>query len=197
MLELIHKTKLNHNFPKCKDCGSKTRTYYSKKCRGCFLKSNNGINAISYKGGLISKNCIKCDSEFKVYPGRNYRVFCSRSCAKKEENNLNWKGENANRRLQTMVRTMKESKVWKKNILERDNYTCQECNIKGAHFHIHHKTPLALIIKKHNLKITTDARKCSELWDEDNGITLCIECHKKTDTYMKSDFIRKDNLIII
>ena len=27
------------------------------------------------------------------------------------------------------------------------------------------------------------AKKCKELWDINNGETLCIACHKKTDSY--------------
>lgn len=39
------------------------------------------------------------------------------------------------------------------------------------------------IIKNNKLKNSADAIKCKELWDINNGITLCKECHKLTDNY--------------
>ena len=34
-----------------------------------------------------------------------------------------------------------------------------------------------------HIKSVDDARKCDELWDTNNGRTLCRDCHRKTDTY--------------
>lgn len=31
-----------------------------------------------------------------------------------------------------------------------------------------------------------DAINCEELWSINNGRTLCIDCHKKTNTYLKN-----------
>lgn len=33
-------------------------------------------------------------------------------------------------------------------------------------------------MKVYNLKTIYDAFKCKELWDTNNGITLCETCHK-------------------
>ena len=40
-----------------------------------------------------------------------------------------------------------------------------------------------VIIKENKLTNSGDALKCKELWDIDNGITLCKNCHKLTDSY--------------
>ena len=50
---------------------------------------------------------------------------------------------------------------WRKGILKRDKYTCQKCGRVGGRLNVHHK----------NDKLMTITR------DED-GTTLCIECHK-------------------
>jgi hypothetical protein len=42
------------------------------------------------------------------------------------------------------------------------------------------------ILKEYNVKTLDDAHKCKELWDINNGRTLCINCHKLTDTYLKN-----------
>jgi len=38
---------------------------------------------------------------------------------------------------------------------------------------------------KHTIQSMDDALNCDELWDTDKNRTLCIDCHKKTPTYMK------------
>ena len=43
----------------------------------------------------------------------------------------------------------------------------------------------ALIIRENNINTAEGALACKELWDINNGITLCLECHKQTDTYLK------------
>lgn len=67
---------------------------------------------------------------------------------------------------------IKKSQKWKdtrKQVFERDNYTCQNCGIRGGILHPDHIKPKArfpkLVFKLNNIR------------------TLCPECHKKTDTY--------------
>lgn len=45
---------------------------------------------------------------------------------------------------------------------------------------------MATIIRENNIMTLTDAVKCEELWNINNGITLCKECHKKTDSYLNN-----------
>lgn len=60
---------------------------------------------------------------------------------------------------------------WRQIILERDNFTCQQCNARGqsARLEIHH-------IKE--FKNFPELR-----FESTNVVTLCRECHKKTDNY--------------
>lgn len=62
-----------------------------------------------------------------------------------------------------------EYKNWRKAVFERDNYTCVFCNEKGGILNADHIKPFALFPKLR--------------FDLNNGRTLCLECHKKTDTY--------------
>lgn len=66
-------------------------------------------------------------------------------------------------------------KLFKEAVLKRDNYTCQICGIYGVKFHIDH-------IKSYRdyINLRTDIN---------NGRTLCIPCHRKTDNYgRKKDY---------
>ena len=59
--------------------------------------------------------------------------------------------------------------IWRTNVFQRDNYTCQECGKKGVKLNAHH--------------INTFSNFPEDRLKLDNGITLCEECHKNTSTY--------------
>lgn len=58
-----------------------------------------------------------------------------------------------------------EYRLWREAVFARDNWTCQECNIRGDKLHPHHIKQFAYYPK---LRFAID-----------NGKTLCIRCHKE------------------
>lgn len=62
------------------------------------------------------------------------------------------------------VRRSTEYKNWRAAVFSRDNYTCQLCGARGVKINAHHIKPFATF---------PDMRT-----DIDNGITLCVPCHK-------------------
>ena len=66
---------------------------------------------------------------------------------------------------------------WRISVFERDDYICQECNVRGGRLQAHHIKPY---------------REHPELrHDINNGETLCVDCHKETDTYGWSKYWHK------
>ena len=98
-----------------------------------------------------------------------------------KENHHNWQGGITELNLQ--IRGALKYKHWRKAIFERDNYTCQFCNGRGIKIIADHKKKFAQILFENNIKTLKDALKCEELWNLDNGQTLCRECHRKTETF--------------
>jgi 5-methylcytosine-specific restriction endonuclease McrA len=95
------------------------------------------------------------------------------------EKNNNWKGGISP--LYAKIRNLYEYRVWRCDIFKRDNYTCQFCRIKGGYLEVDHYPKMrSEIIKEYNIKSVEDALACSELWDVNNGRTLCRICHNKT-----------------
>jgi len=70
---------------------------------------------------------------------------------------------------------------WRREIFKRDNYRCQICDIIGKNgiLHVHHTIPYIELINDNNIETLEDAYECDALWDIDNGMTLCGECHMK------------------
>lgn len=83
------------------------------------------------------------------------------------EKHWNWKGGSTNE--SKRIKSNKIYKEWRKEVFERDKYTCQDCGIIGGELHPHHIKPFAYYPEL-RFEIT-------------NGQTLCAKCHRKTDSY--------------
>jgi len=82
--------------------------------------------------------------------------------------------------LNKLIRKCDKYKEWINNIFKRDNFICMMCNIRGSDLNAHHIKEFNKIIKENNIFILKDAINCNELWDINNGMTLCKKCHDKT-----------------
>jgi NUMOD3 motif len=101
-----------------------------------------------------------------------------RSIALRGENSSNWKGGITP--LVRIIRTCFEYRQWRSDVFTRDGFMCSECGITGVYFEAHHKKRFSIIMKENNIDTIDKALICSELWDINNGITLCNKCHAKT-----------------
>lgn len=86
------------------------------------------------------------------------------------------------------IRTIWQYRQWRSDIFQRDNWTCQECGArcglgKTIILEAHHIKPFSKILEENKIKTTEEAVACEELWNINNGITLCKECHNKTKKY--------------
>ena len=100
-------------------------------------------------------------------------------------NHYNWKGGKGS--INNRIRKCYEYRQWTQDIFKRDDYVCQECDIRGGKLEAHHIKPFSVLIKEYKIKTLQEAIDCFELWDFDNGQTLCKKCHKKTSTYLKNN----------
>ena len=91
--------------------------------------------------------------------------------ARRTENHL-WKGGITE--VNQIIRTSFEYKLWRESVFKRDNYTCIWCGARSE--------------KGKSIYLNADHIKPFSLYPEfrfaiDNGRTLCVTCHKTTDTY--------------
>ena len=78
----------------------------------------------------------------------------------------------------TIERWFKKNKKWREKVFKRDNYTCRICGEYGGKLNAHHSKSFSEYPKlRYRVK---------------NGITLCEDCHKLTDNYLKYSKPPKD-----
>lgn len=81
------------------------------------------------------------------------------------------------------IRSHKKVLQWRKDILERDNYTCALCNKRWWDLEVDHIIPLSQIIELNKITKENYMEKINIFLDTNNWRTLCIPCHKKTPTH--------------
>ena len=72
-----------------------------------------------------------------------------------------------------------QHRQWRSDVFTRDEFTCQDCFKKGVELNAHHLKQFKEIQEEYDIKIIEDALKCNEMWNVNNGLTLCVECHRK------------------
>jgi len=83
------------------------------------------------------------------------------------EKHWNWQGGKSSETIR--ARASGEYKNWRRSVFEGDDYTCQICGMRGGYLHADHIVPFSV--------------DKSKRFDIDNGRTLCVTCHRQTETY--------------
>ena len=147
---------------------TRRRLYLEGKLVGG-MKGKHQSEEAKKKIGEASKNRRMSDITRKKISGKNSYL---------------WKGGITS--LHDYIRNSLQYKRWVCSCMIRDNWTCIICKKRGGDLHAHHIVLFSDILKEHNIRTKSQARLCKELWDINNGITLCEECHKLTHKYLKS-----------
>jgi hypothetical protein len=138
--------------------------------------------------------CYTCNKKFYDTISqikRSKRRFCSKKCytawQKSKDNkgikHPNWVDGGKHEDYLNHLRKSDDWKIWRSKIFQRDNYICQLCGDRGLELHPHH-------IKQ----------KCDFpdlIFDINNGITLCKECHRSKGVHSYKSNIYKLFLEIV
>lgn len=95
-----------------------------------------------------------------------------------KEKHPSWKGGVSP--LQNQIRRTMKYKEWTTSVFRKDGFVCNLCGRLGGKLTAHHEKPFARILGDNNVLSIDDAFDCRDLWNVQNGKTLCFDCHKKT-----------------
>lgn len=137
---------------KCIDCGEPI-SFYAKRCRKCAYIGINNPRIGTHHTTEWRKN----------HSGKNHH---------------NWKGGVTP--LRQKIYDLPEYKQWRYEVFVRDNFTCVECHKIGGKLNAHHIKGKELILKENHITTVWEAQFCKELWDVENGVTFCEDCHNLT-----------------
>lgn len=162
--------------------GSKTG-----KCKSCSCKGK-------LKKPAQYNICAYCKCEYRIYPCRlGKSSFCSRVCQSSDKIGKKLPEERVRRSIEghsgakshfwkggitsinKAIRGSYDYKLWRESVFKRDNWTCLFCFKRSG--------------KGEKVTLQADHIKPFAYFPElrldvSNGRTLCVECHKQTDTYL-------------
>jgi hypothetical protein len=143
----------------------------SKYCRRCYHKTEEYLEKRRGQRKKTRKEnrCVDCGV---LIGPRGKR--CAR-CKLSGERNPGWNGGQTI--LKDRIRDLMEYRQWRSDVFTRDSFSCRGCGQTGHKIHAHHEIPLNVLIQKYEITNIDMARDCAELWNINNGVTLCINCH--------------------
>lgn len=152
----------------CPICKSSEIKRNSKSCVPCYKKKSFRENSSNWKGGNSAcKNC-------KMKTSSRNTSLC-RKCSDVHytaDKAHAWRGGVTP--INAMIRTSPEYKLWRESVFKRDNFTCVWCGLKSGN---------GSMVVLHADHIKSFSQFPALRFAIDNGRTLCIGCHKTTDTY--------------
>lgn len=137
---------------------------------------------LTFKGRKHSKDAIEKISQTHLGKPKTQEHRKKISDLKKgswsKEKNPRWKGGIT--KLVFQIRGCFQYRQWRMDVFTKDSFTCHDClDNHGRNLQAHHLKFMSDIISDYSITSFEDAITCAELWDINNGITLCKNCHIK------------------
>ena len=161
----VNKGNFKPNIKTCEWCGKEFHQPISNEKYGrgrfCSKPCKGKAQEQEYLKNKVKKVCVVCGKTFYL---KKSHANDNNKCCSKECRGISQRNENATKL--EKIRRHRNTDEWRTRVFERDDYTCRMCHVKNSgNLNAHHIIPLSID--------TTLA------YDVDNGITLCIPCHRK------------------
>lgn len=175
-------------FASRKACVSRTPKFCSRKCyAGREIGDTTRSRMSAARAGRQPHNklptaqvkCAGCSTQIQHRVGAySNPKYCSTSCRIATYRKMDYAHQSGDKSHRWMGGVTAENdrerrsakyRQWRTDVFSRDGYTCQSCGQVGGYLQADHIKPFAYH---------------KELrFDVSNGRTLCVACHRKTDTF--------------
>lgn len=138
--------------------------------------SKGSVPGTNHRNGYTHReeSKAKASAAQKAWCAANPDKVAARSEKARGPSHYRWKGGST--KLNTSIRQMTENRRWMDAVKARDG-KCTRCGSMGD-LESHHKTGRAALIERLGIASRADARAhAAQLFDIQNGETLCRECH--------------------
>lgn len=173
----------------CVDCGVEISSTIAERCMPCArLHLAQTREPKIKKIGYITIICDYCTKEHQQkrtnYDPKGKHHYCNKKCEGLHRRQISphgkdhWKYTTSLTPMFNHIRLLAQYKDWRKEVFNRDDYSCQICGEQG-YIQAHHIKSVKQILMDNNITTSFEAKFCKELWEVDNGITYCINCHKE------------------
>ena len=153
-----------------------------KKNYPVWNKGKSGLQVAWNKGKEMSDVAKKklSDARKKIVGWKHsLETRGTMSLAQRRERHWNWQGGITEIKLQ--IRKSFKYRQWRSDVFMRDNYTCGLCGQRGVKLEAdHYPKMFSEVLKEYGVNSLESADACEELWNLNNGRTLCENCHKKS-----------------
>ena len=125
------------------------------------------------------KMSIRMRGPANLWRGKKHTEEARRkiSEAQRGEKGSNWRGGVTP--LYKSIRSCVIYALWRNAIFHKDKFQCQDCGDRvGGNLVAHHIYPFIRLLEDNHIQSLGQAVRVKELWDINNGITLCEKCHK-------------------
>ncbi len=169
----------NHRFGLC---GSLSSRHGVKHEKSALHKMS--IAKLGLQNPMFGNPRLDLRVKFKGIGGPFYGKKHTKETLKKISgpNSANWKGGVTE--FHNLIRQKPKYNQWRFDCLKRDKFLCVACK-SHKDLQVDHIKQFALIISENKISNVQQADDCDELWNIDNGRTLCKICHLKTPTHGK------------
>jgi len=140
-----------------------------------------GYNLIKISKGEITGRCKSCAFTGRPRAGHpnseeTRKILRQPRPKQRGDGNHRWKGGISGWR--NLLRGTAQYGQWRRLIFVRDGFRCQMCKDVGSELEAHHIVYLSLLLEENHITCVDDAITRQSLWDTENGVTLCVDCHK-------------------
>lgn len=157
----------------CEQCGE---SFYAPVYKNALGWGRHCSQACAAKGTGLRRRGVPLvnGGTFKAGDPRMAEMNRQRLMGKKGPLSIAWRGGKTD--TEQLIRGSKEYKQWRLAVFRRDNFTCQGCGDRNER-----GRGARVVLNADHIKPFAYFPELR--FDLDNGRTLCLPCHKATDTY--------------